>query len=63
MGEETVLSSMAAICKVLGGIGRRRFLRYIEEGMPVKKDGYSYTADKENVLRWWKERTKKDLQA
>jgi hypothetical protein len=60
MREETILRNMEEIRAVLGGIGRRRFLRFVREGLPAKRDGYSYTADREKVLQWWKARTEEE---
>ena len=39
------------------GVGRRRFAQLIELGLPVRKDGYSYLAHREEILLWWREYT------
>jgi hypothetical protein len=59
MPEDQVLKNMEEICKVLGGIGRKRFLKLVEEGLPVRRDGYSYVGDREAVKGFWREYTSK----
>ena len=49
-----MLRNKEEICAVLG-IGRRRFLRYLKEAappMPVRFDGFSYIADRDELLAW-----------
>ena len=59
MPDDQVLKNMEEICKELGGIGRKRFLKLIGEGLPVRHDGYSYVGDKEAVKVFWREYTSK----
>jgi len=54
MDEGTMLRNKEEICAVLG-IGRRRFSRYLKDAsppMPVRFDGFSYIADREELLAW-----------
>ncbi|WP_081429672.1 hypothetical protein [Solidesulfovibrio magneticus] len=56
-----MLLNKEEICAVLG-IGRRRFIRYLKEvspPMPVRFDGFSYIADREELLAWRRKFTKK----
>ncbi|WP_428569881.1 MAG: hypothetical protein ACP59X_11980 [Solidesulfovibrio sp. DCME] len=59
--DPNMLRNLRDICKVLG-IGRRRFERYFRQAeppMPVRFDGFSYIADKEELLAWRREFTKR----
>jgi len=54
--DPNVLLGREAIRGVLG-VGRRRFEQLLKQGLPARRDGYSYLAHREEVLQWWRDYT------